>query len=249
MENKKSAEKTRRNRLIVNNKILKWLPLGIAFVLIIIIIVLVIWYFFANQKVSFEEPVYHYYLGAKLDYPDGIELRNTDGTVYYVTEEASYAADGSPLILDDGAGLFLTESMGYTNPARDVAAYRVNYFSSVKQEGDFLCIEHNGIRSMIDGGFLYDGNGTVIFLENAVIEVGTMQYEVPALSYVKCYYRDSLEIYNAASGQYDYVMLVDMDTCAVFEGGYRLDLGTNILTYRDEERILFSSIEAMGVLK
>ncbi len=235
--------------LIANKKILKWLPWAMAFVLVIVIAILLIWYFFTNQKVSFEEPVYHYYLGAKLDYPDGIELKSTDGTVYYVNGETSYAADGYPLIFGEGGSLLLTENMGYTNPAREAAAYRVNYFSTVGYQDDLLCIEHNGIRSMVDGGFLYDGNGTVIFLENAVIEVGTMRYELPALSYVKCYYRDSLEIYNAVSGQYDYVMLVDMDTCAVFDGGYRLDLGTNVLTYQDEERILFSSIEAMGVLK
>ena len=97
--------------------------------------------------------------------------------------------------------------------------------------------------------FLYDGKGTYIFLEDVDVAVGNVTYNISAMSYVKEIYGQSVEIYDMSNDVYKYITLTNTDAIVTSYTGYSVNVGTGVMTIGDTKRILFSDIEAMGVLQ
>ena len=77
-----------------------------------------------------------------------------------------------------------------------------------------------------------------------------MKYHMSPMSYVRVYYKDSVEILNLLEDEYQYIELTgNKDVTGVCQNGYSINLGTNVMTVNDAPRILFSNIDAMGVLE
>lgn len=240
-ENKKLFE-----RFILENR--QWFILLGAIFLFLILLVVIVWYSSTQKKWEPGFETYRYIMGVKVEYsPDMKLVHNEEGTM--IDDADSSYSDGTPLVNTNEAQLILPVSMGLMRPFHEDSLKRVNYFSTLNKVGNVTEINQNGVITNVEEGFLYDGKGTYIFLEDMTLTIGTSTYFAHSMSYAKVFYRDAIEIYNMTTDEYEYIDISNADTIALSANGYSVNLGTGVMTVGDTQRILFSDIEAMGVLK
>lgn len=245
-ENQKNDKRRRINSFIKDNR--QWFILLGAIFLFLVLLVVLVWYSGTQKKWNPGTDTYLYIMGAKVEYSPDMKLVYTEnGTV--IEDDGSVYSDGTPIVNSDEAQLILPVSMGLMRPFHEDSLKRVNYFSTLNKEGNVIEINQNGYITKVDEGFLYDGKGTYIFLEDMTLTIGSSTYFAHAMSYAKVFYKDTIEIYNMATDDYQYIDISTADTFALSANGYSINLGTGVMTVGDTDRILFSDIEAMGVLK
>ena len=226
----------------------QWFILLGAIALFLIMLVVIVWYSNEHTKLKLGVDTYAYIMGVKVEYSPDMELVYTDsGTL--IEDAQSLYSDGTPIVCDEKSQLILPVSMGLMRPFHEDSLKRVNYFSTLTKAGDKIEINQNNYITEVDEGFLYDGNGTYIFLEDMTLEIGTSSYYAHAMTYVRVFYRDSIEIYHMTTGDYQYIDITNAETTALSADGYSINLGTGVMKVGNTERILFADIEAMGVLK
>lgn len=234
------------NSFIKQNR--QWFILGGAVVLTVIMFLVVIWNTSENKTMKADGETYRYLMGVKLEYSEDMQLvRDDTGTVIEDSDKVS--SDGAPIIYKEEKRLILPVSMGFMRPFNENSLKRVNYFATITKKGDVIEINNNGNIVETNEGFMYDGNGTYLFMEDVVVEIGNVSYELKALSYVKEVYGQCVEIYDVTTEFYKYINLVETDAIVTSSNGYSVNLGTGVMTIGETQRILFSDIEAMGVLK
>jgi hypothetical protein len=87
-------------------------------------------------------------------------------------------------------------------------------------------------------------------MEEVDVIVGNRRITLSPMSYVRIFYKDSIEILDLEKDEYLYFGLNDNNQVIVeSKTGYSINIGTNVMTVDDMPRILFSNIEAMGVLE
>ncbi|MBR1390846.1 MAG: hypothetical protein IJ567_05265 [Lachnospiraceae bacterium] len=253
MKDMKDVQNRREKKVREQNKSHKrtLLLLGPWVVVILLAVTAASLYFwFQSHNVTYQPDggVFLYSMGDKLVFDEDFTLKRTDGGTL-LQGITTVASDGVPLVFTEEQKLLLPVSMGYVRPDNGGTVYRVNYFSTIEYREGVFRIDHNDVVSKVEDGFLYDGNGTYIFLDSMKITVGDATYEIAPMSYAKEYYRDSVEIYDVRNDNYRYVVLSGTDAVATSETGYSINLGTGVLTQEDSQRILFSDIEEIGALK
>ena len=242
----RSEKKKLIHSFILENR--QWFILLGAIFLFLILMVVVIWYSGTQKKWQPGMETYRYVMGVKVPYTQDMKLVHTDaGTMIEDTD--SVYSDGTPIVNEDDAQLILPVSMGLMRPFHEESLKRVNYFATLKKSGKITEINQNGVVTKVEEGFLYDGTGTYIFLEDMTLTVGSSTYYAHALTYAKVFYKDAIEIYNITTGDYQYVDISNADTIALSANGYSINLGTGVMTIGNTDRILFADIDAMGVLK
>ncbi len=234
------------NSFIIKNR--QWFILGGAILLIIPLVIIIVWNTSNNESMTPKEETYRYIMGVKLEYTDDMTLvREDDETIIKDLDEVS--SGGIPLVSKSSNKLILPVSMGYMRPFNENPLKRVNYFATLTKKGSIVEINNSGAIVETAEGFLYDGDGTYIFLEDVVVTIGTVSYDLSPLSYVKEVYGQSVEIYDMSTEFYKYINLTDTDAIVTSQAGYSVNVGTGVMTIGDTQRILFSDIEAMGVLQ
>ena len=240
-ENKKLFE-----RFILENR--QWFILLGAIFLFLILLVVIVWYSSTQKKWEPGFETYRYIMGMKVEYSPDMKLVHTEEGTMIDDEDSSYS-DGTPLVNSNESQLILPVSMGLMRPFHEESLRRVNYFSTLNKMGDVVEINQNGVITNVEEGFLYDGKGTYIFLEDMTLTIGSGTYYADAMTYARVFYRDAIEIYNMVTEEYEYIDITNAETIALSADGYSINLGTGVMTIGDTDRILFSDIEAMGVLK
>lgn len=241
IENRKKV-----NSFIKENR--QWFVLIGAVILTVILFIVVIWNTSKNKTMKPGGETFRYMMGVKLEYSEDMQLvRDDTGTV--IEDADKVASDGAPLIYKTESKLILPVSMGYMRPFNENSLKRVNYFATLTKKGNIIEINNNGNIVESDEGFMYDGSGTYLFIEDVVVTIGDVSYNLNSLSYVKEVYGQSVEIYDMAADFYKYINLTDTDAIVTSSKGYSVNLGTGVMTIGDTQRILFSDIEAMGVLQ
>lgn len=242
-----SIEKKRKlNTFLKENR--QWFVLLGAVFLFLILLIVMVWYAGTQKKMTPGVETYLYIMGVKVEYSPDMNLLHTDnGTL--IEDADSVYSDGTPIINKEESQLILPVSMGLMRPFHEDSLKRVNYFATLNKSGNVILINQNDFVTETEEGFLYDGNGTYIFLEDMSMTIGTGTYYAHALTYVKVFYQDVIEIYNMTTDDYQYIDISNADVYALSKDGYRINLGTGVLTIGNTDRILFSDIEAMGVLK
>lgn len=233
------------NSFIVKNR--QWFVICGAFVLLIPLVILLFWNKENVESMKPKEETYRYVAGVKLEYTDEMKLvRENDKTIIKDSDEV--ASGSAPIISSIDHKVILPVSMGLMRPFNENQLKRVNYFATVTKKGSMLEINNNGVIVNVSEGFLYDGEGTYIFLEDVVVTVGAVKYNISSLSYVKEIYGQCIEIYDLTNEVYKYIT-TDVDAIVTSPSGYSVNVGTGVMTIGDTNRILFSDIEAMGVLQ
>lgn len=234
------------NQLIAENR--QWFILLGAIFLFLILLVVIVWYSSTQKKWEPGFETYRYIMGMKVEYSPNMKLVHTEEGTMIDDMDSSYS-DGTPLVNPNESQLILPVSMGLMRPFHEDSLKRVNYFATLNKVGDITEINQNGIITNVEEGFLYDGKGTYIFLEDMTISIGSSSYYAHAMTYARVFYRDAIEIYNMTTDEYQYIDISNAETTALSAEGYSINLGTGVMTVGDTDRILFSDIEAMGVLQ
>ena len=234
------------NSFIIENR--QWFILIGAVLLFLILMVVIVWYSTTQKKMQPGVDTFRYIMGVKVEYSPDMKLVYTDdGTL--IEDKDSVYSDGTPIVNEEEAQLILPVSMGLMRPFHENSLKRVNYFSTLNKVGNTVEINQNGFITTVEEGFLYDGEGTYIFLEDMTLTIGPSTYYANAMSYVRVFYKDTIEIYDLTTKDYQYIDISGADTTALSKDGDVINLGTGVITIGDTDRILFSDIEAMGVLK
>ena len=243
----RSVDKRRKmNSFISENR--QWFILVGAVLLFLILMVVTAWYASTQKKLQPGVDTFRYIMGIKVEYSPDMKLVYTDdGTL--IEDKDSVYSDGTPIVNPEEAQLILPVSMGLMRPFHEDSLKRVNFFSTLKKVGNTVEINQNGYVTTVEEGFLYDGQGTYIFLEDMTLKIGTSTYYANAMSYVRVIYKDTIEIYDLTAEDYQYIDISGADTTALSKDGYLINRGTGVITIGDTDRILFSDIEAMGVLQ
>ena len=242
----RSDKKKLMHSFILENR--QWFILLGAIFLFLILMIVVIWYSGTQKKWQPGMETYQYVMGVKMPYTQDMKLVHTDaGTM--IEDKNSVYSDGTPIVNEEDAQLILPVSMGLMRPFHEESLKRVNFFATLKKAGKITEINQNGVVTNVGEGFLYDGTGTYIFLEDMTLTIGSSTYYAHALTYAKVFYKDAIEIYNITTEDYQYIDISNADTIALSANGYSINLGTGVMTIGNTDRILFADIDAMGVLK
>ena len=237
------------------SKYTKKVPFWITWIMLAVLIGMCIflstWVKTNTKEYVTDDKFVRYSMGSKIYYDADLVLKR-EGGITYLDSECKLESDGSPLVYEGQQKYLLPISMAYLNPNSDVGPKRVNYFSKTLYNADKnkVIVSYNDKDIQIKDGFMYDGNGTFIFLEEMDIAIGSMKYSLSPMSYVRIFYKDSIEVFNLKENEYLYIELNDSNqVIAESKTGYSINVGTNVMTVDDMPRILFSNIEAMGVLE
>lgn len=234
------------NSFLIKNR--QWFIIGGAVVLIVPLVMLLFWNRENVETMTPKEETYRYVAGVKIEYSDEMELvREEDKTVIKDADEVD--SGSAPIISSVTNKIILPVSMGFMRPFHEEPLKRVNYFATITKSGSEIEINNSGAIVKSTEGFLYDGKGTYIFLEDVEVAVGNVSYNLSAMSYVKEIYGQSVEIYDMSNDVYKYITLTNTDAIVTSYTGYSVNVGTGVMTIGDTKRILFSDIEAMGVLQ
>lgn len=242
----RNEKKKLMHSFILENR--QWFILLGAIFLFLILLVVIVWYSGTQKNWKPGMETYRYVMGVKVPYSQDMKLTHTEAGTVIEDEDAVYS-DGTPIVNEEDAQLILPVSMGLMRPFHEDSLKRVNFFATLKKSGDITEINQNGFITEVEEGFLYDGSGTYIFLEDMTLTIGSSTYYAHALTYAKVFYKDAIEIYNITTGDYQYIDISNSDTTALSADGYSINLGTGVMTVGNTQRILFADIEAMGVLK
>lgn len=252
IENKNKVEKKSK---IDNRKKYKKIPLWITllmlFVLVTVCYVLTTWVKKTTKEYTPEDNFIRYSMGSTFQYDANLVLTREEGKTYIDVDE-KIESDGTPIIYEGQSKYLLPVSMAYLDPNSEQGAKRVNYFSTMSYdlEQQKIAVSYNDKTKDMGAGFLYDGNGTFIFIEEVELKIGTIKYTLSPMSYARLFYKDSIEVYDIKEDNYIYLLLEgNNDVTATTKTNYSINLGTNVLTVNEAPRILFSNIEAMGVFE
>lgn len=245
------SEIKRKEKKKFYKKLAFWLPWLTFAVVIVVAIILMTWVKKNTKEYTPKEKFIRYSMGSKIFYDEELVLKRDGDTTYFEFDD-SVESDGTPLVYEGSHKYLLPVNMAYINPNAEMGTKRVNYFSTVSwnSEEKKATVAHNDREVDVTEGFMYDGNGTFIFIEETDLVIGSMKYHMSPMSYVRVYYKDSVEILNLLEDEYQYIELTgNKDVTGVCQNGYSINLGTNVMTVNDAPRILFSNIDAMGVLE
>lgn len=232
-------------------KIPTWLTWLMLLVLCGICVFIAIWIKDNTKEYTATDKFVRYSMGSKFFYDENLVLKRKDDLTY-IDAEGTVESDGTPLVYEGQYKYLLPVDMAFLDPNSDVGAKRVNYFSTTLYNEDEkkVTIACSDKETDVYSGFLYDGNGTYIFIEEVELAIGKMKYNLSPMSYVRIFYKDSIEIFNLAKDEYQYIELNGYnDVIAVTKTDYSINLGTNVMTVEDVPRILFSNMDVMGVLE
>jgi hypothetical protein len=250
-EQEKKERKIKIDEKRVYKKVPFWLTGIMVLILVIMCFILMNWVKDKTQEYKSVEAFVRYSMGSEFVYDTGFVLSREED-ITYIGKTDKLESDGTPIIYKDQYKYLLPVSMGYLNPNSEVGAKRVNYFSDVAYdiEQHKATISYSDKLVDVDAGFLYDGDGTFIFMEEVELTIGTMHYVLSPMSYVRVFFGDSVELLDIQKDEYKYIVIEEDDTVhATANTGYSINLATNVMTIENAPRILFSNIEAMGVLE
>ena len=248
-----SLKREKKNKIDNRKKYKKipiWITLLMLFVLVTICYALTTWVRKTTKEYTPKDKFIRYSMGSTFQY-DNLVLTREEGKTYIDVDE-KIESDGTPIIYEGQSKYLIPVSMAYLDPNAEQGVKRVNYFSTLSYdiEQQKISVSYNDKTSAIDAGFLYDGNGTFVFIEEVELKIGTVKYTLSPMSYARLFYKDSIEVYDIKEDNYIYLLLdCSNEVTVTTKTNYSINLGTNVLTVNEAPRILFSNIEALGVFE
>lgn len=239
---------------IKRKKIYKKVPFWISWIMLLVLCVVCVflttWLKNNTKEYMPKDKFIRYSMGSKIIYDEELVLKRDDD-ITYIEAEGRIQSDGSPLVYEGQYKYLLPINMAFLDPSSDDGVKRVNYFSTTLWDMDkkAVTISYNEKEKDIESGFLYDGEGTFIFIDEVEISIGNLKYNLSPMSYVRIFHKDSIEVVDLIKDEYQYIELGDNEVVVSSKTDYSIDLDTNVMTVDDAPRILFSNIDAMGVLE
>ncbi|MDR1028931.1 MAG: hypothetical protein LBL63_05875 [Clostridiales Family XIII bacterium] len=198
-----------------------------------------------------DESIYRFESGARYDYTGSTEIRrDDDDMVWLKNKDERVPLEAAPIYYGDDAGaILLPQQMIYVDPAAGRMG-RTGYNTLVRVDGAGKGTALvNGDEVDIDKGFFYDGSNTYVFLEPVTITRNGETTELASLSYAVVYYNLRLELYSADGETVVVEQTGDARVRAISkDGGFNIDLGTDVLITDRGESLLTSRPDLFNYL-
>lgn len=151
-----------------------------------------------KAEVSAEGGVYQVYLGTRSAVAGDAIRVDSKGDV---VDQQGAALPALPLYFEEGGGLLLPRAMTYYTGSAGCAGYLEPLTKVFRDEAGNIVYEYEDSSGYLTGGFLADGNGMFIFLDDMSVELNGHSFDVPALSYAFARYADVVTTYNYEKGE------------------------------------------------
>lgn len=231
-------------------RVVSMLQVGLAGVLILLLVLLAAWY---GEKLNTFRPgedTFQYVAGRKVDFSADASYRNKDGVIEVRDERGDHTLNGAvPILYQGEQKMLLPANMILMTPAQSNGLRRVNYFTTVKVEGNIAVFEKDRKSAQSYGGFLYNGEDTYVFLEKTKLRIGTKKVELEPLSYVRAVYKQYVEYYSSADGVHEWIGMSETDVEATLQSGSKIDAGRDVIDSGEGEALLFRTVDKLDVIK
>lgn len=199
------------------------------------------------------DPVFLSYLGEEYHYDGKTTLKWDKNKMYMDNVELNgkLTPDGTPLYMEDRESLIATSMMSYTNPDTNYMR-RLSYFGRVYSEKGKCLLSVDGRRKMeVNGGYLFDGDNTWIFLEPTTVTVGTQEITLEPMSYITVKNKDYFYYYSANDKKSVFQEWTGDDiTASDEEKTWELNLSRDLLTTEDGKiQMLIPNPEVLDVIQ
>lgn len=135
------------------------------------------------KKEVLEYSSYQYFNDQKFNYAAGTKLELEENNVILKSDKTIASADTSPIYYNDEEMIVTTRNMSYVNPKTGDERYVPICTTLYKNEEEQICIRKGRKELVLDGGFLFDGQDTYVFLDEVVINYAGRKYEAAPFSF------------------------------------------------------------------
>lgn len=217
-------------RQILRHDFLKKNPLQKILLLIPVVIVILVFMFYREAGAYRAQKELYTYIGeVKTTYVAGTKFQHTDeGT--FLKKANGQSISSRPLYEESDDKLILPVPYTWvTMTVGNISMCRLETFSTVDvSTGPVNLKDENQSREGVNG-FLYDGEGTYIFLEPVTLDWESDSREIPPMSFVTVQYGGSMNLHVYGENSASVISVDGKEVKASFQNGGMVDLGTNKL--------------------
>ena len=201
----------------------------LLFLITIVIIILVFIMYREAGAYRAEEKLYTYMGEVQTEYPEGTKFQRTDDATY-LKNAGGQSISSRPLYMGSDDKMLLPVPYAWVQMnVGNAAMYRLETFSTADiSTGSVVLKDQKDVREGA-GGFLFDGEGTYIFLEPAEIDWEDDSIEVPAMSFAVVQYGQTLNLHVYGEDSARLISINEKEVKASFKNGGSVNLGTNKL--------------------
>ena len=167
-------------------------------------VLLVLSFIKGETQTAVEAPVYQYFLTQRVDYSAGTKLIPGQYGLVFSNEEGENSGDVTPIYYQDTKELILPVSMTWLDPSTGIE-WAIPALSHLELDEKQVVRLHTKKKDVVmTGGFLSDGLGTYLFLEEVRLEFNGEKMTLPPFSFcstangqVRIYQYDQEELRQA----------------------------------------------------
>lgn len=222
----------------------------IASALLLIGAIVLFFYYRSLESYKFnaanEYNLYQYFQGVKVEYKGKVSIKKDGKEIKMSQNTGIDNIEDAPMYFKDNENqVFFAKNMSLVIPRIKNQNYKINYFSKIINEDDSVYLINKYDKKMyLEESFLYDGNNLYFFIYDTTLTIDKKEYKLSKLSYAIVNYKGQIEIYDKKSDKYTIIDEHNDDVIANI-GEYKLNLSTDILSYKDDSRLLIKSVDSL----
>lgn len=195
----------------------------------VVIVLLVFMLYRAAGAYRAQDDLYTYIGEVKAVYPAGTKLQRTDEATY-IKNAGGQSIGSRPLYSDKDNRIVLPVPYAWvTMNVGKATMCRLETFSTVDISTGSVKLQDEKMVREGATGFLFDGDGTYVFLEPATVDWGEGSCEAPAMSFVTVQYGESMNLHVYGKDTATLVSTNGNEVKASFQNGASIELGTHKL--------------------
>lgn len=210
--------------------------------------------YIANKDtMTLKEPVTVSIMGEKEAYQGTTKLkyRDSDEEVLLQSGSRTLLLSGAPVYCMESGDVVLSRKMIYSNYDTGLIR-RVNHFARVSVSDGVSSIRTGGKKEhQLNGGYLFDGRNTYLFLEPVTVSWGTETLKLSPLSCISVFNQKGFYYYSQEDKAAAYISSGEAIVRAAAEGNtYSLNMSSDIADLDSGKSFLLSpSPDAFELLK
>lgn len=230
-------------------KAITMIQLGLAGVLLVVLALFVYWYADGLSSYSPKALTYQYIGGQTLNYSDNATFREHEHLLTVSDDNGQRELPEMPILHEGSSDITLAKNVLLMVPSEGTEVKRINRFTTVSNNDGRITYQAGKKSTTSFGGFLHDGKDIYIFLEDTALTIGNQTVELPAMSYARVIYAQSVEFHNSETDEDKVVEIEEIEVTAKCKSGYELNLGKDMIHINNQEALLFSSVDRVNVIE
>ncbi len=229
-------------------KAITMIELGVAGILLVLLVLLVYWYVDGLSAYKPGVGTYQIIGQTVLEYAPNATFRSSDGNQTVTSGSDKMPMLDTPILYRGDTKLTLSRNMLLMVPSEGTKVTRINQFTTLTKGESLITYTLDNKSAVSYGGFLYDGEDTYIFLDDSVLTIGPLDIELPALSYARVQYNNTVEYHNSETDESDIYPLHDVEVTLKTKD-YELNLGKDVIYTNMGEALLYSAVDNVKVIE